>query len=266
MISSRSNGSGCPACAGRVVTENNCLATTHPELSKGWHPTKNGNLTPRDVTPGSSEEGWWVCNNSECGYEWPAFIYSRTSGNGCPACAGKVVTENNCLATTYPELSKGWHPTKNGNLTPHDVTHGSNKEAWWICNNSECKYEWPAMINNRTSGNGCPACAGKVATENNCLATTHPELSKGWHPTKNGNLTPPTKNGNLTPHDVTPGSDKKVWWECNNSECKYEWPAMISNRTSGSDCPNCAGKVATENNCLATTHPELSKGWHPTII
>jgi hypothetical protein len=52
---------------------------------------------------------------------------------------------------------------------------------------------------------------------------------------------------NLTPHDVTPGSDKKVWWECNNSECKYEWPAMISSRSNGSGCPNCAkGMVFSE--------------------
>lgn len=26
------------------------LAETHPEVSKQWHPTKNGDLTPYDVT------------------------------------------------------------------------------------------------------------------------------------------------------------------------------------------------------------------------
>jgi hypothetical protein len=26
------------------------LAETHPELAKQWHPTKNGNLSPEDVT------------------------------------------------------------------------------------------------------------------------------------------------------------------------------------------------------------------------
>ena len=25
------------------------MATTHPELAKQWHPTKNGDLTPFDV-------------------------------------------------------------------------------------------------------------------------------------------------------------------------------------------------------------------------
>ncbi|MAU25129.1 MAG: hypothetical protein CL706_06945 [Chloroflexi bacterium] len=27
--------------------------------AKQWHPEKNGNLSPYDVTPGSTEEVWW---------------------------------------------------------------------------------------------------------------------------------------------------------------------------------------------------------------
>jgi hypothetical protein len=97
------------------------------------------------------------------------------------------------MLSSYKNLMGEWDYEKNEGLDPCKLTHGSHKKVWWICNNSECKHEWPAMINNRTRGRGCPACAGRVVTENNCLATTHPELSKGWHP---------TKNGNLTPHDV----------------------------------------------------------------
>ena len=38
------------------------------------------------------------------------------------------------LSEKYPKLVKEWHPTKNGDLTPSDVTHGSNKKVWWVCN------------------------------------------------------------------------------------------------------------------------------------
>jgi hypothetical protein len=31
------------------------LADTHPEVAKKWHPTKNGDLTPEDVTKGSKK-------------------------------------------------------------------------------------------------------------------------------------------------------------------------------------------------------------------
>ena len=31
------------------------------------------------------------------------------------------------LAETHPEVAKQWHPTKNGDLTPYDVTKGLDK-------------------------------------------------------------------------------------------------------------------------------------------
>ena len=34
---------------------------------------------------------------------------------------------------SYEELLKEFHPTKNGDLTPFDVTAGSGIEIWWKC-------------------------------------------------------------------------------------------------------------------------------------
>jgi hypothetical protein len=34
--------------------------------------------------------------------------------------------------SSIPHLVKEWHPTKNGDLTPDDFTHGSNKKVWWL--------------------------------------------------------------------------------------------------------------------------------------
>tara|TARA_B100000579_G_scaffold436964_2_gene464642 strand:- start:222 stop:407 length:186 start_codon:yes stop_codon:yes gene_type:complete len=57
------------------------------------------------------------------------------------------------LSEKYPNLVKEWHPTKNGDLTPSDVTHGSGKKIWWICNE---KHIWEARVSNRTlHGSGC---------------------------------------------------------------------------------------------------------------
>ena len=36
------------------------------------------------------------------------------------------------LGNRHPELAKEWHPTKNGDLTPFDVTYGKNQTAWWL--------------------------------------------------------------------------------------------------------------------------------------
>ena len=57
------------------------------------------------------------------------------SGQGCPICSGKIVSDKNRLSTLYPEISLEWHPYKNRSLLPQDVSYGSTKKVWWICKN-----------------------------------------------------------------------------------------------------------------------------------
>ena len=118
---------------------------------------KNGSLTPDGVTSGSGRKIWWL---GECGHEWEAQVYSRSKQKtGCPYCVNqKVLKGFNDLATTHPELVKEWHPTKNNDLTPKDITVNSNKKAWWQCFKG---HEWESIVNNRTKGIGCPYCSGK---------------------------------------------------------------------------------------------------------
>lgn len=223
-VYSRTAGNGCPYCAGQLVCEDNCLYNNNPELAAEWHPTKNRTLTAKDVTTSSGKEVWWICNK---GHEWKAAVYSRVAGNGCPYCAGKKVCEDNCLHYLNPELSKQWHPTKNGNLTPKDVTIMSGKRVWWYCDKG---HEWEDTIDHRSSGRGCPYCSGHRVCKDNCLKTINPILAKEWHP---------TKNGYLTPMNVLPGSGKKVWWKCHK---EHEWEAVIYSRNAGRGCPYCSGR------------------------
>ena len=62
----------------------------YPHLSQEWHPTKNGELFPRDVTPGSAKKVWWICAN---GHEWEAVVARRKKGGTCPYCDGKKGAE-----------------------------------------------------------------------------------------------------------------------------------------------------------------------------
>ena len=130
------------------------MATTNPEIIKEWHPTKNGTITPRDVTKGSDKIIWWMC---EKGHEWEATVSSRIRGRGCPYCANKRILKGfNDLETVNPTLSEEWHPTKN-EKSPDEVIPGSSKKAWWKC--KVCGHEWSAVISSRNSGVGCPECA-----------------------------------------------------------------------------------------------------------
>ncbi|MCK9577486.1 MAG: zinc-ribbon domain-containing protein [Clostridia bacterium] len=221
----------------------NSLASLHPQLVKEWHPTKNGTLTPQMFEQWSHEKAWWIC---PLGHEWRAVINSRSNGNNCPICANKKVLSGfNDLATLRPDLAAQWHPTKNGDLTPDTFTVGSDEKAWWMCPKG---HEWQDTIAHRSSGRGCPICAGKqVLIGYNDLTTTHPELAAQWHP---------TKNGSNTPEMFSKGSHQKSWWTC---PLGHEWQAKIQDRSRGSGCPICAGrKPLNYDVVLSTNNPKNS--------
>lgn len=221
------NARGCPYCSNQKAYKDNCLATVNPKLAKEWHPTKNGNLTPYDVTPGSSRKRvWWQCKK---GHEWESLVKSRSNGTGCPYCSSQMVCKDNCLATKNPKLAKEWHPSKNGALTPDDVTSSTGKKVWWVCKKG---HEYKASVDNRSRDRGCPYCGNKKVCNDNCLATVKPALAKEWHP---------IKNGKLTPADVTPGTSKKVWWQCKKG---HEWESVVASRLRGVGCPHCSPQTS----------------------
>ena len=197
------------------------LHETNKLLSKEWHLSYNGNLTPKDVTPHSHLKIWWLCKK---GHEWQASVINRNKGSGCPYCSGRLASIESNLTRLNPKLAKEWHPTKNGILTPRDVTAGSHKKVWWICKKG---HEWVASIGSRNSGNKCPYCSGRKVNEDNCLQTVNPHLAEEWHP---------TMNGKLTPYDITPGSGVKVWWKCKKG---HVWQATVNKRDYGRGCPYC---------------------------
>ena len=404
VILNRSHGAGCPLCAGRPISTGKpkikvTLDKANPALAKEWHPTLNGSLLPSMVTPGSKQKVWWLCPKNK-NHEWPAIILNRSHGAGCPFCVGQAPCKDNCLATLRPDLAKEWHPTKNGDLTPYNVTLGRKQKVWWLCPR-EKRHEWPAAIRNRIRGDGCPKCQRKIsqlelriycelkylflstvaqkkisgfecdvyipeiragievdgvywhrdkylhdkakaetirskdivligvrdagierisdpvifhtpndsnlavikrivkALDAQCnldqnkrkaideylqrrefandseykklwytlpaplpgqsLLELRPDLAKEWHP---------TKNGDLTPSDVSLHSGRNVWWLCPKNK-NHEWPAIIAHRSIGGGCPLCLGRhISTGKPKIKVTldkaNPDLAKEWHPT--
>ena len=57
------------------------------------------------------------------------------------------------LAEVNPELAKEWHPTKNEELTPFDVTSKNGIKVWWKCDKGN-DHEWESSVANRSNGNG----------------------------------------------------------------------------------------------------------------
>ena len=256
-IKDRSRGDKCPFCSGKRVSITNSLATLQPAIASQWHPVNNSPLTPDKVVAESNKIVWWKCDQGP-DHEWRQRIVKRwfEGGRGCPFCAGKKVSITNCLATRFPDIAAEWHPTKNGGLTPDKVLPGSHEPVWWLCK-EDPNHQWLAKPNNRTSPNraGCPYCSGNLVSVETSLAVRFPEAVAQWHP---------HKNGNITPADVTAGSERHVWWICPKGP-DHEWTAHVKNRAiRGDGCPFCANRRLSVTNSLASVRPDVAEKWHPT--
>jgi len=204
-----------------------CKKNNRNDLLLLWSP-KNVDALPSDFHYGSGKKVWWKCQNGHPDYEMP--ICKKSKRNfGCPYCSGQRVCIDNCLATTNPEVLEEWDYNKN-QITPYEVSKGSEKIVWWKCNKGH-SYD---MSIHRKIRSGCPICSGQRVDKDNCLATINPTIASQWHP---------TKNGDLTPSMVTCGTHKKVWWIC---EKKHEWETPVYVRTKmNCGCPICDGEKRT---------------------
>ena len=146
---------------------------------------------------------------------------------------------------------KTWNWDKNNELglNPEELTCGSNKKAWWICDKG---HEWEARIGSRNNGRGCPCCSGRYFGDKKYIINNK-KLIDEWNWDKNNEI-------GLNPEKITCGSQKKVWWLCDKG---HEWEAVVYSRNSGRGCPYCSNKkVLSGYNDLATTNPELATQWH----
>jgi len=233
IFSRTQQGAGCPYCKGKKVLPEDSVGHQHPDLLKEWIFEKNS-LDPFEAHCRSGKKVWWKCCK---GHEWQASLTHRTAGGrdekgtGCPYCSNQKTCEENSLLATHPDLIKEWDFSKNV-INPIEVVAGSHVVICWKCPVAD-DHEWKATIVNRTfHKTGCPCCAGgrsKKVVNSNCLETTHPVITREWHPTKN----------TFTPRDVTYASNKRAWFLCCDDQT-HEWECRISTRSRGDQCPFCA--------------------------
>ena len=171
IVSSRNKGTGCPFLTGKAVWPGfNDLQTVNPSLAKLWHPTKNGKLKPTQVTINSTKRVWWMYpyddlkTGKHFDFEWQSSIVTQNiSKHYCPYLSNQAIWKGfNDLQTINPRLASQWHPTKNGNLKPEQVTFGSRRKVWWLLPYDDKKtgihydFEWQASISKRARGVNCP--------------------------------------------------------------------------------------------------------------
>ena len=125
----------------------------------------------------------------------------------------------NDLATSNPQLASEWHPTKNGTVTPEQVTAHSGRKVWWL---GKCGHEWQATVASREDGHGCPYCS-------------HPHERKSDEQFKNQLA---ASGSTVTPLEPYVDSRTKILMRCD--VCGHAWKASPSSILKNPErCPNC---------------------------
>ena len=220
----------CPVCSNRVVLAGvNDMATTNPELINEFNYDKN-NFKPNEIHVYSNKIVWWKCDK---GHEWQASINSRAIRHyGCPYCSNqKLLKGFNDFATLCPDVLEFWDDKKN-KKKPDEIIGSWSAQPIYL----KCKFghSWKSTPGSFSRGSRCPVCGNKKVEKGfNDFETTHPEIAKQWHP---------TKNGDLSPSQFTYGSDYVAWWKCENG---HSYQCSINRRAKGTGCSICAKEQQT---------------------
>ena len=148
----------CRFCENQEVPYEASIASTHPEIAKQWHPTKN-KKTSSEVSIGSSTLYWWLCPKGS-DHEWEATPHSLKR-NGCSVCSGHTVVFSTSLAGKFPELIKEID-VKKTNIDPKKIYHQSTELLPWKC--PRCSHEWSVPVRARTyAKTGCGKCSTQTS-------------------------------------------------------------------------------------------------------
>ena len=243
---------GCPYTQGRAVLNGfNDLATTHPELAEEWDYEVN-DLRPEQVTARSVKTvGWHQLCKQPFTYElfdikWSSPVYYRALlGHGNPYLDGsKVLPGFNDFASCFPQIAVYWHPTRNGSLTPHDVSQCTGKAVWWLFpyddpdTGQHFDFEWIASvcsiidrdknIENSKKSIKCPYLSGRdVWPGFNDLESRYPDIARELHP---------GRNHGISPSKIFMHTTREFFWLC--PICGHEWHTSVRDRTMcGTRCP-----------------------------
>lgn len=235
VMAVENGNTGCGVCYGRRAQRGvNDLWTTYPLIAEQLVNSELG----YKLTAGSNKVVEWRCVKDSRHRNWSTSPNARVrpykdkeevlvAGEplGCPVCSGHALQVGvNDLWTVNPGLAAELVDPQDG----YKVVVTSNVRLWWKCVAGLGHPDWPTYLANRSKwGNGCPVCSGtKVLAGYNDIGTLNPRLAE--------ELVDKSLAGELMPR-----SERVVWWQCRKVK-EHRWETMVSNRTIGRGCPDCA--------------------------
>lgn len=257
---------------GRGYTTRDKFDEVFPLLAGNFIKTvKENDLVPCEATPSSHRLCVWRCELCGEKFEQNYAHTSRDRHCRCENCKSMIPLRDKAndkrrfkpgesLGDLSPWTMNEWS-SRNGSLTPFDVSSRSHLAVWWRCKNG---HEWKAPVRNRTKpdhsrASGCPYCANKrVWTGWNDIATTDPELALDW-----------SDENNLPSTRIGVWSSRPVEWKCHIDGMKWTASPNTMKHVESYRCPECRrrlvpnGTSKMENTvceAILKRHPELAAG------
>lgn len=220
-----------------------CLENAKQDLLKEWDYNKNKQYTPQTISRGTNVKVWWKC--SICEYSYLQTVSGKTTKNyGCPNCSknkraikykNTMISRNGSLkewAQKHKSLIlEEWDYEKN-DILPSEISPHSHKIVHWKC---EKGHMYEQEISSKTTQNqNCPYCSNKkiLSGFNDfktwCFTNDRFDLINDWDYRKN----------DIAIDDVSFGSNKRVWWKCENGH-SYQTQIKYKTSTHFNSCPEC---------------------------
>lgn len=146
------------------------LEGLYPEIAREWDYELNHPVTPRMITPGikgdvNGENYFWKCSKKTEHESYQMPVYSRTGRErqGCPRCAGRVVTTENNLRHMFPKLAEMFDRANNKiegeRICSNEIMPKSGRKFNWLCDaGHEIRDKSPDQMSKAKYFYGCRKC------------------------------------------------------------------------------------------------------------
>lgn len=145
------------------------------DRAKNWHPTKNGNVKPKDVCRKSNKVFWFTCD--ECTHDFSISLDKVSDNRWCPYCCipsrrfCEDETCEKCFNRSFASHYRSQWWSEDNALQPKQVFLGCAKVFLFICN--ECDHKFEISPNSITNlGSWCPFCCSppqRLCDDQDCV-------------------------------------------------------------------------------------------------
>lgn len=245
VLGSITSGRWCGYCShDRLCDAENCNMcyensfASHPKAVY-WDYDMNGNIKPRDVFKNNNKKYFFTCNDCHHIFDVSLSNLSAIKERWCPYCGrNKLCDDVNCQrcfngSFASHNKSKLWS-SKNGVLTPRQITKSSGKKYWFTC--ETCIHDFEMAISHiirNDSEKTCPICSSQyLCKDEDCNICF--EKSFASHP--KFVFLDKEKHKDINFKKIFKSSNTKYWFNCN---CGHSNEMTLNSVSSGSWCSYC---------------------------